>query len=112
MPTKQEILEEPAGRRMDAWVAEYIFNTPIPESFKRHGILTDLWLLPCYSINIGDAWKVVKKLRIEHFKWFEMAHRPSGYICNFVGDPKYTIYAETAPLAICQAALLAVIENA
>ena len=57
------------------------------------------------STNIAHAWQVVEKMRTIHFKWFEMAHRPNGYTCNFTGDPKHTEFDKTAPLAICKAAL-------
>ncbi len=56
------------------------------------------------TTSISDAFQVVEKMRVTHFKWFEMAHRPNGYTCNFSGDPRHTVFAETAPLAICLAA--------
>ena len=68
-------------------------------------------MIPEYSTNIAHAWQVVEKMRKTHFKWFEMAHRPNGYVCNFSGNQKDTVFEETAPLAICKAALKAVEEN-
>ena len=58
--------------------------------------------------SISDAFQVVEKMRTTHFKWFEMAHRPNGFTCNFSGDPRHTVFTETAPLAICLAAKKAI----
>lgn len=57
------------------------------------------------STNIAHAWQVIERMRTTHFKWFEMTHRPNGYVCNFSGDPRHTEFEKTAPLAICKAAL-------
>ncbi len=56
------------------------------------------------STSISDAFQVVEKMRVSHFKWFEMAHRPNGYVCNFVGNPKYTEFAGIVPLVVSLAA--------
>ena len=60
--------------------------------------------------SISDAFRVVEKMRTSYFKWFEMAHRPNGFTCNFSGDPRHTEFAETAPLAICLAVKKAIEE--
>ena len=143
--TKEQILKEPAGEKMDGWVAEYVMGWSRPlknlgsgiwnlrmngdyveylvhqdtrqrvlfEVFKKDQYWTrdneSLFAPFEYSTKIVWAWDIVEKMRNNYFKWFEMVHRPRGYICNFVGDPKYTILAKEAPLAICRAALLAVL---
>ncbi len=104
------------NKEMDKWIAENVMGW-VAQS---HGCVTDAdtWFMyhdandrPTMDCSkwhptesISDAFQVVEKMRVTHFKWFEMAHRPNGYTCNFVGDPKYTEFAETAPLAICLAA--------
>jgi hypothetical protein len=65
---------------------------------------------PNYSTDIAAAWTVIEKMRaVNPFQpaWFEISQLPTGWRANFVGDPHYYAYAETAPLAICLAALRA-----
>ncbi len=118
------------NKELDKWIAENIMGWKQIEGeeaiseFEKQPQITDqqfhrkcIWVkggqrmacegcgnLPSYTESISDTFQVVEIMRTTHFKWFEMAHRPNGYICNFVGDPKYTEFAETAPLAICLAA--------
>lgn len=89
-------------RELDKWIHSKIFRRIVPTNHNISDIHCDC--VPRYTESISDAFQIVEKMRTSHFKWFEMAHRPAGYICNFVGDPKYTEFAETAPLAICLAA--------
>lgn len=60
------------------------------------------------TTDLNQAFMIVDIMRKNHFLWFEMAHRPNGFVCNFVGDPKYTVFAETHGRAIVIAALMAV----
>lgn len=81
-----------------------------------------------YSIEIADAWKVVEKLRIgvmpfthvredesERWVWGATWREKAGgilYVNDLDPDTLETygdfVFADTAPLAICRAALLAV----
>jgi len=65
---------------------------------------------PKYSTEIAAAWQVVERMKgVSPWPyWFELSHRPKGFMCNFVGDTPHNAYAESAPLAICKAALRAV----
>lgn len=56
-----------------------------------------------YSTSISAAWTVVERLGV---RGFEMHKMSDGYAVVFGGGP--TAEGETAPLAICRAALLAV----
>ena len=88
------------------WKEERFNNHAVWVDEKKNIVcLQDAWTPPT---NIAQAFEVVEKLRTTLFKWFEMAHRPAGFTCNFVGDPHYTEFAETAELAICLAAKKAV----
>jgi len=102
--TRNEILNMPAGREMDALIAKEVFGLDVKHDW--HWQHTT----QAYTTEIGAAWKVVDKLvrfsiTIESF--------PKGVLCRFFGAGQTTAgdavgWADTAPLAICRAALLAV----
>lgn len=62
------------------------------------------------SASVADAWVIVDSRATwsPYPPWFELAQRPKGYVCNFVGDVIHNAYGETAALSICLAALAAV----
>jgi hypothetical protein len=121
--TRDEILNMPAGYEMNKLIAEHIFGMRIEEN---HGLAGGFyWVgngvqfgdmrvqnVPDYSTDIEAAWKVVEKMvrfsiTIESF--------PKGVLCRFFGAGQTTAgdavgWADTAPLAICRAALLAVMK--
>jgi hypothetical protein len=104
--TRDEILKMEAGREMDALVAEKIFNGQwlyknIPEN------------LPKFSASISAAWEVVERL-IKHnplsLDYLVDENNVLGWQANF--RMGYNVaFAPTAPLAICRAALLAVMKE-
>jgi hypothetical protein len=136
-PTREQILAEPAGGQMDAWVAEFVMGWKWPtnrcpvcgwlysETRDQGCVPGDCSMRPrpniveiqksrgygVYSTDIADAWQVVEKMRTSPWKWYEIAHRPIGCMVNFTGNIGDNVYAETAPLAICKAALLATLES-
>lgn len=70
------------------------------------------------SSNIETAWKVVKRLNLKYTFSVSKGYSDEGWSCLFFwsdgsGDnSEYHIaYGQTAPLAICRAALLAVLEE-
>ena len=79
--------------------------------------------VPDYSTNIAAAWEVVGKLRKDGYgiifndtrvqyrcRFWRHDGKDAWNIFTWVGEPdtEYTIWADTAPLAICLAALKAV----
>jgi hypothetical protein len=115
---KEQVLSMPAGRELDALIAEKVMERDV--SFhKRGGAFTRSWIdgYGCedtfYSTDIATAWRVVDKMC------------KSFWIASLVADTnlwRVTFYThthrktheaidESAPLAICRAALLAVFEN-
>ena len=114
-PTREQILAEPAGARMDEWVAQYVMGGAVAS----------------YSRWVGDAWTVVEKFRDEHrdmvinncpvgtchthegkvpfeIQTFIREGKPWAF-CAFQypgGMRAESANAETVPLAICRAALL------
>lgn len=90
----------------------------------RCGLIKDQFGLPRYSTDDGAAWKVVKAMSQWMFdiKWgfvenlcigdwqpIHMNASAAGFLVNF-GD--CSALAETMPLAVCRAALLAKLEVA
>ena len=94
----------PAGREMDALIAEKIFGLTVDDNF----------YLPNYSTNIADAWIVIEKMKSKHFRisyksapFQKYDKEPLGWLCSMSGFEFIPEHAATAPLAICRAALLA-----
>lgn len=128
MPTREEILNMPAGREMDALIATKVMGwkvddltatSPTGSSNSRipHG---DEWL-EYYSTDMTTAWLVVEKLMHDGFIWKSNGNEACGnliYSFSFAkNDDGYEDYFQTydsgitennLPLAICRAALLAV----
>ena len=124
--TRDEILNMPAGREMDALVAEKVMTLNVWQHEKRvkqlafRGnrsrevlgtvieIIAGDRMLQNYSTDIAAAWQVVEKTKNDYDitrvggKW---------HAWLFAIDEVLTeAYADTAPLAICRAALLAVMD--
>lgn len=119
----------PAGREMDAMVAERVMGWKLnmggrvvrPDGSSFKGPVEDRWLDPNphyqqyslapYSTDIAAAWKVVEKMLELDFHCVLGARSRSAYACYFTKDPHAkteTDYTSSAPLAICRAALKAV----
>lgn len=96
-------------RKIDFLVAESYFDY---EYFGNTGILmkdnngVKTNVVPYYSADISAAWEVVEKLYTENFCLDRVA---GDYRCNFGLIDEYPEWdlADTAPLAICLAALKA-----
>jgi|CXWL01.1.fsa_nt_gi hypothetical protein len=78
----------------------------------RRGAIIPYWDEPCYSTDISAAWLVVEKLRERGWK-IELFGRTDCWCVLFEQGPNHTLQtaiedADTAPLAICLAALKAV----
>jgi ABA sandwich protein len=126
--TRDEILNMPAGREMDILMIDIVGGELIDKAIHydasmgiRYAIQDDgvwrfqpglAWLWSP-STDIAAAWEVVKKmpdgfeLRLHQHKlireaWQAEFHEP--------GTENFMVLAATAPLAICRAALLAVLE--
>jgi hypothetical protein len=125
--TRDEILKMSAGREMDALIAillgwqvdELTAFSPTGSRNSRHKG-DDNWL-EYYSSDIAAAWQVVEKLRQQYrFELFEYTTPEDGrhYRARFY-RPRATMFCSevsfVAPayypaVAICRAALLAVME--
>ena len=102
-----------AGRELDALVAEKVMGHDMEKDFCTtcYDSPTCDRPIPRYSILIQDAWPVVEKMADRRHP-FELVKTPISYwVCRFYGEiirDIYKGYADTAPLAICLAALKAV----
>lgn len=117
--TRDEILNMPAGREINRLVAKEVMKwshdpeVPYYDVVKEDGTIEHVTIRWAPSEDIYAAWEVV-----EHFGTFSLARAWKlddkewrGYSCWLgVGPEGYSALAETAPLAICRAALLVVMK--
>ena len=138
--SKEEILKMPAGREIDALVAEEIFgyrwvegilafgqpclispehyeNTKVPIANTNKRKIGGTF--PRYSIKISDAWKIVEKLDTFQFNFDNGYSTDPNERClaefghGMLGMTDYIQVEATAPtayLAICRVALLTKIQ--
>ncbi len=93
-----------AGRELDALIAEKVMDDMLAGIRLDGSPMFDD--IPHYSTQIADAWLVVEKLK-EEFD-FDISYSKQGWTMYVYNDTYSGIYADTAPLAICLAALKAV----
>lgn len=129
--TADEIMAEPAGRRLDAWVQEKVFGAKrvrrtdalayytdeeaehpnrLDYCWERHDANGISRGLPHFSTQAGMAWAVVEQLGrfmfdLEYLP-VRVNHSAAGYTVSF---GRHEARAETMPLAACRAGLLAVL---
>jgi hypothetical protein len=123
---RDEILAMPAGREMDALIAEKVMGWTLGEPHEIHGwmmhgmVTVRDWVGSTNdagithiekwspSTDIAAAWEVVEKLG-DKFDELERGDGGEFWMCVVYPDGfiPCVARAETAPLAICRAALLA-----
>ena len=124
---REEILNMPAGRELDALVAEKVMGfikLPFPGLPKyqkptKDGVVP-LYYVPNFSTDISAAWEVVEKMcdgdknkfMIYRFGFGPKKPKIRWRVSWGQGWENLLSYcdAESAPLAICRAALLTVCE--
>ena len=127
--TRDEILAMEPGEELDRATAEYVLGRPFQKPGHEpcctcqvcgHGFDECLCGL---SEDIAAAWEVVEKIDAGSYRWrLASKHCRSGHVwwtatldkyLGAVNGWKEMVYApgDTAPEAICKAALLAVMEN-
>ena len=113
-----------AGRELDALVAEKVMGLRVKWATSYDGephpvcpSLTDAraedWEpCPWYSTDVADAWEVVERLRQMDYVGLVVKAYPLGlkdqYVASVPGSTTAFAEAQTAPHAICVAALKAV----
>lgn len=111
--TRDEVLLMKPGRELDALIAKNVFKINIPDNRYRMGlgkrgsiVEVDQWTgVLHYSSFVENAWKVVDALSKNVGLFYVWQH--VDYASASCGGG--TVYAKTAPEAICKAALLAII---
>lgn len=110
--TKDEIMNMPAGREMDALIGHHVMGLVGPSDI--------YWE---YSTNISAAWDVVEKIgEKKNTQLYLCTNFSSEFgnqfyaeiFINWDGEAENVVTsatAETAPLAICRASLLAVMKE-
>src|SRR3990172_1503330 len=104
-----EVSDLLAGLELDALVAEKVMGYD-PSCFVADGKLLDAECeeVPCFSTDISSAWEVVEKLAGYNIATMRICYRSISEAeveCFPENAREFTIYADTAPLAICKAAL-------
>lgn len=100
-----------AGRELDALVAEQVMGMVLPDTLwlRPSEISTEeaaLIILPAYSTSIAAAWPILEKA-----DWWRLCGSLADgpFFCTIaLGHKEGEENADTAPLAICLAALRAV----
>ena len=101
--TRDEILNMPAGRELDRLVMEWVTEFTVDDNFH----------IPAYSTDIAAAWDVKGKIGFP----ISLVESMLGgdFSCELLidADAGKTVeaIADTAPLAVCRAALLAVMDT-
>jgi hypothetical protein len=115
--TREEILSMEAGRELDALVAVEVMGwhndheVPYYDWVQESNEVIHISKRWSPSSDIGAAWEVVEKM-IANGWWNTDIGFGSGIVVSFDdGSTTHQAKADTAPLAICRAALLAVMEE-
>ena len=116
---KNDILNMPAGREMDAliavaigWVIEdFTAISPSGGKWARNVHGDDGWL-PYYSADIGAAFEILQAFGKKEYLWdlknnSEGRGTPSTFCGFYKNNYIWSVVCEGAALAICRAALLA-----
>jgi hypothetical protein len=114
--TREQIMSEPAGEQLDAWVAEYIMGWTYYGEDKELWTNRDSWYFyvgidDCFSTDIATAWQIIDKYLPDW--WPELICEDGVTWKCLLGWPKSepsVARADTPMLAICKAALLAVLD--
>ena len=99
MVTRDEILNMPAGQETDDLISLYVLGEDItPRGYA----------IPPYSTNIAAAWEVVGKYYSMTLEKFSDGEEWRCYLVTEREGKNHDVIGggETAPLAICRAALI------
>jgi hypothetical protein len=130
--TREQIEQEPVGRQLDAWVAQYVMDWYRVRDGDRLGRglpTTESRFLgwssvPLYSAHIQDAWDVFRHIHHDPNHHWLFSRRQAFYralqeqtrqevpgtgeIVTVAWPDVLAVLADKMPEAICRAALLAV----
>lgn len=92
-------------------ITSFADATPLPLDHGRRDASHPFAPVPHYSTDIAAAWEVVERLRADHGDYSVIvcwAHETQQWVCSDFDSMTWEGAGETAPLAICRAALKAV----
>jgi len=98
----RDIREMEVGKELNILVAEKVMKQKFRDEWDKLNNAT----IACYSEDIAAAWKIIEKL----CTFTQLTFLTDGWHCGF--STVDSVQADTAPLAICRAALLAVEDKA
>ena len=114
--TREEILNMSAGREVDALIAEKLMEVSSVRLFR------EVWtgcidgqrnVIDHYSTRISDAFSIFGQQ--PNYRMVNVGYSDYSWYCEIqshdLGKPLIKASADTAPLAICRAALLAVMSE-
>ena len=133
-PTEKRVTQMEAGRALDVLIAEKVMGMALPDWTPTHGEVSSShssslrsrwhlwpweirywgtekpiqWEPRRYSSDIAEAWRVLEKLKGGSFPMVSVnCGEPGWWVVLYpaTGSFTETDYHETAPLAICLAAL-------
>ena len=131
--TRDEILNMPAGREMDALIAERVMGHEVNKNVTVWRTGGKTWIEPYgegfttlayYSTDIAAAWQIVELMTKNGYapnlvnddngNWYLAFDGTQDlgtvtFVTAFTDIPE--LWCESAPLAICRAALLATLED-
>lgn len=126
MYTRDEVMSMNAGRELDAMVAEHVMGWELRQVGNGSMDGEYYWHDGCdfvdgrlanleFSTYISAAWEVIEKLHEQNYLFSISQSVDAGYTAKFFNRDKecYFVapYIESAPLAICIAALLTLIKE-
>jgi hypothetical protein len=118
MPTNDALdpAQLPAGPALDAEIERLVFHGSVyrQDGYWRRtipgGQYVGLEIIPLYSLLVESAWAVVERMRKHYVFELRAGSADHLYRARFYGSWAASVVeaiAETAPLAICRAALSA-----
>jgi hypothetical protein len=123
---REEILNMPAGREMDVLIADFVTHKAKPKDAELIGgewttnFDGDDWEFwpPYYSTDVAAAWEVLDLISGRFFMIQILRWDFQGGITIVLQprkghdeiNPHITVWAETLPLSVCRAVLIATLE--
>ena len=109
--TRDEVMALEAGPYLNALIERHVFNESIRLPTKEDITCGDAWFqFPHYSFKIVDALRMMNHLCDAKGLYFQLHRAPHYFWAGFNKYPYLRLSvkaeADTAPLAICYAALL------
>ena len=105
---RQEILNMPAGEKIDILVARNVLGHTVQQDSSGQWF-EGFTSLARYSDSLQSAWNAAERIMTTQNAFFTVSRKGVQWMAEFeINKVRHFAFADTAPLAICRAALLAV----